>query len=397
MNKSILNTVIQDFINENLESDVSKLLLKGVSFEDVSTSSLIEQIEAKNKAKNKLPTWYKTPNVYYPNKLNIEQTSSEVTAAYKAGLVSGDTLVDLTGGLGVDAYYFSKVVSKVTHCEINPELSEIAKHNFDMLGAETMTCYPESGLDVLKRNTTRYDWIYLDPSRRDDLKSKVFLLEDCAPNVIDIKDELFAYTDRIMIKTSPLLDISATVKSLDHVEALHVVAVNNEVKELLWLLNKQADTKLKVKTINIGKTEEQAFEFDYSEEGQLEASYSQPLTYLYEPNVAVLKSGAFNTISNKLNVFKLHKHSHLYTSETLSEFPGRRFMIESVIPYNKKQIKRLKIDKANITTRNFPMPVANIRKQFGIKDGGTIYLFFTTNIANEKIVIKAKKVTSETK
>ena len=392
MNKHILNTVIQDFIISNIDSDISKLLLKGISFEGVSTTELIEQIEAKNKAKTKLPTWYKTTNIYYPNKLNIEQTSSEVTAEYKARLVSGDTLIDLTGGLGVDAYYFSKRIANVTHCEINSELSEIAKHNFSRLDVDTITCYPESGLDVLKQSNTTYDWIYLDPSRRDDSKSKVFLLEDCTPNLLEVQDDLFTYADRVMVKTSPLLDITATIKSLDRVEALHVVAVNNEVKELLWLLNKHVSSHLQLKTINIRNDGDHTFDFNYSEEGQLEATYSQPLTYLYEPNSAVLKSGAFHTVSNKLNVFKLHQHSHLYTSESLSLFPGRRFIIESVTPYKKKQIKSLRIGKANITTRNFPINVAAIRKQFGIKDGGDVYLFFTTNMADERIVIKARKV-----
>lgn len=391
MNKNILNTEIQEFINSNLKSDVSSLLLKGIPFKTIDSKIVIEQIEAKKRCEKKLPTWFNTQNIYYPNKLNIEQTSSEVTAKYKADLVSGKSLIDLTGGFGIDTYYFSKQIEAVTHCEINPELSEIVKHNYTTLKANNINCKNEDGISVLKQSHSVFDWIYIDPSRRDDSKNKVFLLSDCAPDVKAFQNLFLNYAKNVMIKTSPLLDITATKGDLKHVKQLHVIAVNNEVKELLWILEREYEGDVNVKTINLTKHKNEFFEFDLNSESNALAEYTEPLTYLYEPNSAVLKAGAFNTLGNALKIGKLHKHSHLYTSSSVIDFPGRSFKIVKIIPYNKKSIAKEKITKANITTRNFPLSVSDIRKKLKIKDGGNSYLFFTTDKDNNKIVIICTK------
>jgi 16S rRNA G966 N2-methylase RsmD len=392
LNKTILNTKIQEFIDYNLKSDISSLLLKGIPFTAIDQKLIIEQIEAKKRCEQKLPTWFNTENIYYPNKLNIEQTSSEVTAKYKADLASGKSLIDLTGGFGVDANYFAKQVEAVIHCEINAELSEIVKHNYKALDVNNITCLNENGIDALKSIDNQFDWIYIDPSRRDDSKNKVFLLSDCTPNVKTFKGLFFKYAKNVMIKTSPLLDISATKNDLDQVKELHVVAVHNEVKELLWILERDYEGELEIKTINVTKSDNESFDFNYSEEPTIEVEFSEPLTYLYEPNSAVLKAGAFSIISSKLNIHKLHKHSHLYTSNELINFPGRRFKVEKVIPFNKKEFAKSGINKANVTTRNFPISVNDIRKKLKIKDGGSSYLFFTTDINNTKIIVLCTKV-----
>ncbi|GAB4161377.1 MAG: hypothetical protein Tsb0033_18720 [Winogradskyella sp.] len=391
MNTDILNIEIQEFINSNLKSDISGLLLKGIPFKAIDPKRIIEQIEAKKRCKKKLPTWFNTTNIYYPNKLNIEQTSSEVTAKYKADLVSGKTLIDLTGGFGVDAYYFSKHIETVTHCEINHDLSKIVKHNYKSLEASNINCLNENGIDALKRMNASFDWIYSDPSRRDDSKNKVFLLSDCTPNVKTFQGLFLKYAKNVMIKTSPLLDISATKNVLKHVKQLHVIAVNNEVKELLWILERDFEEDLRIKTINITKNENEIFEFSHNDESNIIAEYSEPLTYLYEPNSAILKAGAFNSVCAVLDVYKLHKHSHLYTSNELIRFPGRRFKIEKVIPFNKKEFSKTGIHKANVTTRHFPLSVSDIRKKLKIKDGGTSYLFFTTDKNTTKIIILCTK------
>ena len=261
-----------------------------------------------------------------------------------------------------------------------------------MLDVTNITCLNESGIDILKSLDTPFDWVYIDPSRRDDSKNKVFLLSDCIPNVKTFKGLFFKYSKNVMIKTSPLLDISATKNDLDQVKELHVVAVNNEVKELLWILECHYEGDLKIRTINITKSDNESFDFNYSEEPTIEVEFSTPLTYLYEPNSAVLKAGAFNIIANTLNISKLHKHSHLYTSNELINFPGRRFKVEKVIPFNKKEFAKLGIKKANVTTRNFPISVNDIRKKLKIKDGGQSYLFFTTDKTNSKIVIVCSKL-----
>lgn len=392
MNKDILHTEIQEFINNNLSSDAAELLLKGVPFKHVDSKLIIEQIEAKKRCEKKLPTWYNTKNIYFPNKLNIEQTSSETTAKYKSNLVSGNNIIDLTGGFGVDTFYFTKQLKNVIHCEINTELSEIVLHNFEALQISNINNVNDNGIDVLKRLNQSFDWIYIDPSRRDDLKQKVFLLADCEPNIKTHQDLLLKHAKNVMIKTSPLLDLTATLSDLNNVKQIHIVAVNNEVKELLWILERDYKGEVEVRSINLKKNNAQHFKFIFNEEFNAIANYSKPLTYLYEPNSAVLKSGGFNSISDILNINKLHKHSHLYTSNIIVDFPGRHFKIEKVLPYNKKAFSKEKISKANVTTRNFPLSVSEIRKKLKIKDGGDIYLFFTININEEKIILVCSKM-----
>ena len=391
MNLSILNTEVQDFINANLNEDISKLLLNGISFSEIEAKDIIKQIEAKKRSKKKLPTWFNSKNIYFPNKLNIEQTSSEVTANYKANLVSGNSLIDLTGGFGVDAYYFSKRIKNVIHCEINKSLSEIVKHNYKTLNINTIECLNENGIEALKHIDRPFDWIYIDPSRRDDTKKKVFLLSECIPNIKTFQGLFLKYANNVMIKTSPLLDIKATLNDLKQIKELHVIALDNEVKELLWVLERDCKTEFIIKTVNLTKQSKQEFEFSFENESNEIAEYTGPIAYLYEPNAAILKAGAFNSVSTQLNIPKLHKHSHLYTSNTLIDFPGRRFKIEKNIPFNKKIFAKEKISKANVTTRNFPISVGEIRKKLKIKDGGDIYLFFTTDLNNIKIILVCLK------
>ncbi len=391
MNLSILNTDIQGFINTHLNSSVTALVLKGTPFPTVDTKELIEQIEAKSRCEKKLPTWFNTKNIYYPNKLNIEQTSSEITANYKSRLISGDSIIDLTGGFGVDCYFFSKVFKTVVHCEINKSLSEIVNHNYVQLHAKNIETINKDGIAFLKSSTKTFDWIYIDPSRRHDTKGKVFFLNDCLPNVPAHLDLLFKHSKNILIKTSPLLDLSVGCNELKHVKTINVVAVNNEVKELLWTLEFGFEGDLLIQTINIKNHGEDQFNFSLEDEKSMESKYSEPQTYVYEPNSAILKAGGFNAIANQLNVYKLHKHSHLYTNNTLIDFPGRRFEVLNVLPYNKKALKNLNLAKGNISTRNFPETVEQLRKKLKIKDGGNHYLFFTTDLHDNKIVLITTK------
>lgn len=393
MNTNILNTEIQEFINKNINSNTSSILLKGTNFETVSTKEIVAQIEAKNKCKSKLPTWFETPNIYYPNKLNIEQTSSEVTATYKSKIVSGKSIIDLTGGFGVDCYYFSKSFETVTHCELNESLQPISQHNFQVLRAKNINSIQDDGLKVLTNLNQQFDWIYIDPSRRHDSKGKVFYLSDCLPNVPEHLDVLFKYSKKILIKASPMLDISIGLKELQYTKAIHIVAVNNEVKELLFVLEKDYNAEVEITTINIKKDEAQTFNFLLKKELDAISSYSIPKSYLYEPNAALMKSGAFKLISEHLNVDKLHQHTHLYTSDELISFPGRRFVIKETLDYNKKVLKKkFSNQKLNVSTRNFPEGISQLKKQFKIKDGGQLYVFFITNSDYKKMVLMCEKV-----
>nr|WP_321235080.1 class I SAM-dependent methyltransferase [uncultured Psychroserpens sp.] len=392
MNIEILNTEIQDFIKANLSTDISKILLKGTPFKTVSTSEIVEQIEAKAKCKKKLPTWFSTKHIYYPNKLNIEQTSSEITAAYKSSLLSGKSIIDLTGGFGVDSYYFSKVFERVTHCELNTELSAIVAHNTNQLDVSAIETIPANGIEYLLASKKTYDWIYIDPSRRHDSKGKVFFLKDCLPDVPSHLETLFKHSNHIAIKTSPLLDLSVGIAELKHVKDIHIIAVKNEVKELIWIIENGFDSEITIKTVNIIADTKDVFSFSLNEESKAVATFEFPLQYLYEPNSSILKSGGFNSLAKSYQLSKLHQHSHLYTSNALLRFPGRAFKIETVIDYNKKALKTLGLSKANITTRNFPETVQQIRKKHRIKDGNHTYLFFTTNYLNKRIVVVCSKI-----
>ena len=390
MNKAILHKEVQDFINQNLKTDITKLVLKGSPFVNITIQELAEQITSKNKCKTKLPTWFEIGNIYYPNKLNIEQTSSKITANYKATLISGDSIIDITGGFGVDCFAFSKKFKNVTHCEINSDLSEIVQHNLEQFKNQNIITIIGDGIEFLKTQNKKYNVIYIDPSRRDDLKKRVFLLEDCLPNLPLNIDLLFNYSNTILVKTAPLLDIKAAINELKFVKEVHIVALNNDVKEVLYLLEKDFLGGISYKTINFTKTKKQLFNFSFKNK---EVNYALPKKYLYEPNAAILKAGAFSEISTTLQLNKLHKHSHLYTSDNLIAFPGRVFKITQILPYHPKKIAKLiSSQKANITTRNFPENVVQIRKKTKLKDGGHTYLFFTTNINDEKIVLVCEKV-----
>lgn len=384
---------IQEFITLNSSESITKLALQKNPFPEVDWILILNQIEAKSKAKDKLPTWFASENIIYPSKISVEQTSSEKTAAYKASLIEGKSLIDLTGGFGVDDYYFSKKFKTIAHCEINENLSAIVEHNFKQLKVDNCSFYANDSANILNESDQKWDWIYIDPSRRNDAKGKVFMLKDCLPNVPESLDFYFEKADSILIKTAPLLDISAGLSELEFVKNIHIIALENEVKELLFELHKNYSGKITLKTANILKDKTDTFEFVLDNENEA-ASYHLPQKYLYEPNSAIMKSGGFEEVSAFFKINKLHKHSHLYTSENLIDFPGRSFEIEKMISYNKNEMKSAILNQqANVTTRNFPDTVENIRKKWKIKNGGNQYCFFTTDKNDNKIVLICRKIT----
>lgn len=392
MDSSLLHPEIQKFITTNIGADSSKLALQKNPFPDVNWIAILNQIAAKTKAKDKLPTFFRTENIIYPSKISVEQTSSEKTARYKASLVSGDTLIDLTGGFGVDDLYFSKVMQKVVHCEIDAELSNLVQHNFEVLGVQNVQCELGDSYTYLDKTDSKYDWIYIDPSRRSDTKGKVFMLKDCLPNVPELLPFYFTKSDTILIKTAPILDISAGLLELSNVKCIHIVAVDNEVKELIWELSKSFSGTTSIKTISTTNDKTEEFGFELNSNATF-PNYGLPKKYLYEPNSAIMKSGGFDAIGIQYQLDKLHQHSHLYTSEEQMDFPGRIFEIQEAISYAKSEMKSfLENKKANITTRNFPDSVEEIRKKWKIKDGGNFYCFFTTDINNHKIVLICTKI-----
>lgn len=392
MNDAILHADVQAFITANLTKDIPTLLFQKSPFLKVSTKELAGQIEAKLKSRKKLPTWFSLENIYYANKLNISQTSSEQTATYKSSIVNGDSLADITAGFGVDIHAFGRKIKRVFHVEKNPILSKIAQSNFDTMGIGNIDFVTGDGIEFLTKTAQKFDWIYIDPSRRTNTNKKVYFLSDCEPDITGHLNLLFSKSDNILIKTGPLLDLTTGTRQLTHVKEIHIVALENDVKEVLWVLAYGFNEEPTIKAVNLIKSQEAIFEFLLSEEKAAVPTFSLPRNFLYEPNAALLKSGAFKLISARLHVHKLHTHSHLYTSEIHQNFQGRSFKIRTVVAYNKKAIQKLGLTKANITTRNFPDGVATIRKKLKLKDGGTDYLFFTRNLENKLIVISCYRL-----
>ena len=391
LNLKILEIKVQDFVQEHLDHNLAELSLKGSPFEGIKNAELMNQIQLKLKCKKKLPKWYKTKQILYPNKVNIEQSSSELTANYKSKLIKGESLVDITGGFGVDSYYFSKKIKQIIHCEIVGSLSKIASHNFKNLKATNIETVAKDGILFLSDSTHGFDWIYIDPSRRDEAKNKRFFIEDCCPNVAQHLDLFFKRSNNILIKLSPMLDIKAALRALPNTKEIHVVAIKNEVKELLFVLKKGFTKEVSIEAINLN-TLQPNFKFKFSEENKALVNYRNPFKYLYEPNLAILKAGAFKTVALRFELEKIGQHTHLYTStKRIENFPGEIYCINEILPYKKGRIrKKLKGIKGNLKTRNYPQTVAKIKKDLNIIDGGNQYIFFTSSETEKQVLLCSK-------
>ena len=391
MNLRILSAGVEEYISEYLNADILSVLLKKSPFPEISSKELAQQLEGKQISQKKFPTLFRTPGILYPKKVHLEQASSEEAALYKSGLVSGKTLLDMTGGMGIDSYFFSRRFESVICCEKNEELARITQHNMAQLGLHHLEVIQGDGMEFLKAASSPFDCIYMDPSRRSAGKKHV-LLEDYEPNVLANFDLLLSKCKILLIKTSPLLDIAQGIKQLHHVCECHIVAVDNEVKELVWVLQPGFQGKTLLKAINIVRSGQSEFEFLLEKERELSVQYHDPLAYLYEPNRAILKAGGFKSVARHYNLKKLAPSSHLYTGDALIDFPGRSFRITAVMEFSRNWKKSMGIDKANITTRNFGLTVAEIRKRFQIADGGADYLFFTTLGDGKKVIIHCVKI-----
>lgn len=387
-------TDVKDFIKNNESENPAQLMLNASVGQDFPLKEAVAQIAARQKAKQKLPEWYAIEGIVFPPAISMEQCSSELTALFKAQLFSGKTLVDLTGGTGVDSFYFSKHFEKVHFIERQGHLCDLAKHNFQVLGADNIEVHSNDGLDFLADNQSDIDLIYLDPARRDDKKNKVFRLMDCQPDITLIQNALFKKCKQILLKAAPMLDVNAATMKLNGVKKIWVVAVENECKELLILMEKGWLEEPIIEAVNIkSQAETNYFTFTKSEEAASAIGLSMPNKYLYEPNAAILKAGGFRSIAIRYDLKKLHPNSHLYTSDSFIEgFPGRSFELTSTEhPYSRKLMELLPEGKANITARNFPETVAAIRRRTKIKDGGDIYIFATTLLDRKPVFLLCKK------
>lgn len=389
MNNKLLAKAVQDYINANLNADVNQIALAKSPFEGITAAELATQITAKKKSEKKLPSWFNTQNIYYPPVLSIEQTSSEITAKYKSKLAKGNTLIDITGGFGIDSYYFSENVKAVKHCEINPELSAIAKHNAQALHATNIEFKDEDGIAYVMASDTPFDTIYVDPARRAE-KGKVFMLKDCTPDIASNLDALLEKSSRIIVKTAPLLDISAGLSELKQVSEIHILSVKNECKELLWIIDKGYNGDTKIIAVTLNNEIEKDFSF-YRSSSNGSIQFIDDLNtgdYLYEPDAALLKSGAFNLIGTTYNLLKLHPQTQLFSSVIVNkDFPGRIFKIEAIL--STAILKKQENLKGNVIVRNYPAKPEDLVKKYKIKAHQNQFLIFTKVGNGENIVIKA--------
>lgn len=391
----------QQFIIEHEADDIRQLALKTKSYPTIDIPTAIRQIAGRQIAKYKIPSWYKCDNIIYPPHLSMEQCSSESTALYKASLCKGEILIDLTGGLGVDFSFMAKTHKQAYYVETQGELTQLALCNFNILNLNETKVIQDDAVSYLNSFKGIADTIFIDPARRSDTGKKTVLIEDCIPNLIDIDNLLDTKSKRVIIKLSPMLDITHALASLNNVTEVHIISVNNECKELLFVKEKDKEKEkgkdVKLICINLlTNKENESFTFTKKEESTSSVSHiDMPEKYLYEPNSSILKAGAYRSLAVRYNLKKLHPNSHLYTSDMLvNNFPGRKFLVNKVISPNKKEIKAhfKDIEQANIAIRNYPFSVADIRKQTKLKEGGTDYIFATTLANEKKVLILCQKV-----
>ena len=385
-----MNDKTRNFIEQNLDADIRQLALKGCRDKDVDLDAAIRQIAGRQTARRKLPSWAALDGILYPPHLNMEQCSSEQTARYKAGICSSHpspkTLVDLTGGFGVDFAFMSEAFDEATYVERNSELFAISSANMKIL-APKAKCLNEDGLEVLHR-LDHVSMIFMDPARRDHHGARTYGISDCTPNVLEIKDELLQKADVVMLKLSPMLDWHKAISDLgeQYIKEVHIVSVQNECKELLIVMQQQPAEPPTVYCIN----DDSVFSYHPSSISSNHISHHSSLIYLYEPNASIMKAGCFAEIEQAFVVSQLAPNSHLFASDqVIEDFPGRKFRVTAVTSMNKQELKQALKDirQANIAVRNFPMSVADLRKRLKLSEGGNDYIFATTLTEGKKVLI----------
>ena len=437
------------FIEEHHRDDTAALILSGKRYPSIDVKLAVTTIEARRKLLTKVPEWGERFDLYYPSALAAEQASSLHTALYKRQFINGGTTIDLTGGIGIDSYYMSQKAGRLIYIERNSDLCEATKYNFEKLGVKNIEIFnrevtednissviaeilsnsaqteEEQSITTIKRekfnkstsnnnvsaNRDRVKLIYLDPARRGENDKRIYAISDCEPDITALKEHLFEFTESILVKASPMADISSLLKELTEVSSVHILSVENECKELLLLLTRAMSNSMDNTTCNRGDIERttigiccinfvkkggiQSFCFTHNEERSARPEYAESIKrYLYEPNSSILKGGAFKSISCRFDIAKLEKSTHLYTSDIIiKEFPGKIFEIKEVIDYSNNTIRNLNkfYPKANISVRNFPISANELKKRADIEDGGNIQLIGTTMLSNggsiRKIVV----------
>lgn len=402
----------RQFIRTHADDDVRQLALQASRYSDVDMPWALDQIAGRQTARRKLPSWAAIDDIIYPPHISMEQCSSEFTARYKAEvaarlmlgsgrLPSGTeadaeeekrtTLVDLTGGFGVDFSFMARGFDEAVYVERQRHLCDAATSNFRLLDLPQAKVVCGDGVDYL-HSLTCASLIFLDPARRDANGGKTVAISDCTPDVLAMKEELLSKSQYVMLKLSPMLDWHKAVDDLGNVAELHIVSSGNECKELLLVLSASYDGPLSIYCVNDGDVLNYSLSTDVA---AVPISDEIPVgSYLYEPNASAMKAGCFGVLCARYGVKGVGCNSHLFVSpDEIGDFPGRKFQISAISSMNKKELKRnlLGMEKANIAVRNFPMSVAELRKRLNLKDGGDAYLFATTIGDREHVIIVCRK------
>jgi 16S rRNA G966 N2-methylase RsmD len=377
----------RQFVQDHLEGDPALLLFKYQGKVGFDLKVAVQQIAARQKAAKKLPAWSKNLSLLFPASISVEQSSSEQTAAFKSIGRTGEWMIDLTGGFGVDCHHLSQGFEKGVYCEQQTELFEISTHNLSTLNPGKFDFVAGDGLEFLRKATQHFDLIYADPARRGTGNQKLYKLQDCEPNVVDAWTLLRSKSDRILLKVSPMLDLTQAWSELPDIQKITVVSVRNEVKELLLHWDKANKGEPKMIAVVDLESGFPAFEFEPKAEEQAHSQFAEAGKYLIEPLAGILKAGAFNLFGASFGLKKLERNSHLYTSETFpTGIPGRIFEVLQEISPKKQEIKALfPSGKANVICRNYVTGAEELKKKLGLKDGGEDYLIGTQTATGFKL------------
>ncbi|WP_162416229.1 THUMP-like domain-containing protein [Cyclobacterium roseum] len=382
------------FVQDHLEEDPAQLLLQHKEIPGLDIKAAARQIAMRQKARHKLPAWAAHPSIIFPPALSMEQCSSEATGRYKCSLVQGKTMVDLTGGFGVDTFYLGEKMEQVTYVEQQEELVALARHNLPLLFSNQQISFVhQDALAFLLQTKDIFDWLYVDPARRGKSNQKLYQLKDLEPDVVSNWGLFQQKASSIMVKASPMLDIREACRELPGITQVHVLSVKNEVKELL-LINDGSGQPLRIVAVEIREQGPSTFTFSPQEEASAVPVFSFPQKYLLIPYASILKAGAFKSFAVKQGLAKLHAHTHIYTSGHFPEgLPGRVFEVLEEIRLDKKVLKKLYPEgKVHVISRNHPMKAEAIKKKFRLKDGGEEFLIAVTAVDGKPGVWRCRMI-----
>lgn len=412
-----MNDATRQYIRQHADDDVRQLALHPSATPDIDIGFALQQIAGRQRAKTKLPTWAATEGLVFPPQLSMEQCSSEVTARYKGELArrllsstpSADTsstqtttFADLTGGFGVDFSWMAPAFHRACYVERDAQLCAITAGNLQLLGLRHVETFCGDGIDFLHSHG-RFDMVFLDPARRNADRQRTYGLSDCQPDITASRDLLRHRATYVMVKLSPMLDWQKAVTDLgaDWVREIHIVAVANECKELLMVMGEGQGRQMVCANYEHGEWSVFSYSPQTAIDCPLATTSASPHKgcYVYEPNASVMKSGCFSALSARFRLCQIAPNSHLFVSDSLTAtFPGRAFVVEAVSSLNKRELKACLQDteQANITVRNFPMTVAELRKRLKLGEGGSTYIFATTLASGNRVLLICRKTSLPT-